>query len=183
MYGRVTVRPALQLVLEWVLWSVRVLWTGASVRRGPFGPGIPQLVLHWGTSVTVLLFWWSNTRFNKHNFGKFREKKWFQISGENVILTVSRNKQGVVESNKQIRSIIDLPLRVILIWNARGLHGGFMTTTCTSPNYNKSKTSENPGFWLDENSFRWFYYKRAREWIILLIQKNSRRPLKHFFGE
>ena len=39
------------------------------------------------------------------------EKK---IFGENAILTVSRNKQGV-ESNKQIRSIIDLPLRVILI--------------------------------------------------------------------
>ena len=143
------------------------------VREGPFG----LTLRNFGNSFVI---WWSNTRFNKHNFGKFREKKWFQISGENVILTVSRNKQGVVESNKQIRSIIDLPLRVILIWNARGLHGGFMTTI-TSPN--ESKTSENPGFWLDENSFRWFYYKRAREWIILLIQKNSRRPLKHFFGE
>ena len=147
---------------------------------GQVAPGLMSGPVHfvWSNFSNSFVIWWSNTRFNKHNFGKFREKKWFQISGENVILTVSRNKQGVVESNKQIRSIIDLPLRVILIWNARGLHGGFMTTT--SPNYNESKTSENPGFWLDENSFRWFYYKRAREWVILLIQKNSRRPLKHF---
>jgi len=78
------------------------------------------------------------------------EKK--KISGENAILTVSRNKQGV-ESNKQIISIIDLPLRVILICSEMPDPWGTSGFITTISQYNESKTSENPGFWLDEIVF------------------------------
>ena len=103
----------------------------------------------------ILLIWWSNLWCNKHNFGEFREKI-ILISGENVILTMSRNKHGV-ESNKQIRSIIDLPLRVILIsslkchlWGHSWGTSGFHSNHC---HYKESKTLENTGLWLDNIVF------------------------------